>query len=221
MLEWVLLVILACFFSVALTLVLYPLRLRKSLILGLSSALIIVVSSAYWQWGAFAAWHHFLDDKANQQQIQSLLQSIRSPEELITKLKNRLDKQPDSAKGWYLLGRLYVSQNEWKQAYQAFAAAKKLQPDDEQININFAQSMWQLNNRVFNEAIRAEFQAVLKHNRQQPDALAMLAMDAFLSHDYHLAIGYWNQLLDIIEPGSEDAFAVKKAIAQAEQHIRQ
>ena len=221
MLEWVLLVVLACFFSLALVLVMYPLRLRKSIILGLTSILIIVVSSAYWHWGAFATWHHFLNDKANQQQIQALLQSINSPEELITKLKKRLDQQPDSAKGWYLLGRLYVSQNQWKPAYQAFATAKKLQPDDEQININFAQSMWQLNNQAFNQAIRAEFQAVLKHNSQQPDALAMLAMDAFLSHDYYLAIGYWNKLLDIIEPGSDDALAVKKAIAQAEQQLRQ
>ena len=61
------------------------------------------------------------------------------------------------------------------------------------------------------------FFSVLKSNPKQPDALAMLAMDAFLSKAYSQAIAYWERLLVLVPKDSEDALAIRKAIAKAQQ----
>lgn len=48
----------------------------------------------------------------------------------------------------------------------------------------------------------------------------MLAMDAFVSHAYEDAIRYWQRLLKLAPEQSEEAQAIRKAIAKAEEHLR-
>ncbi len=47
----------------------------------------------------------------------------------------------------------------------------------------------------------------------------MLAMDAYMRHSYQQAINYWQHLLTIIPPQSDDAMAIRKAIAKAQQKL--
>ncbi len=197
---------------------LYPLRKQKALVITLAPMLIIMVTFAYWRWGAWSDWQAYLDQESRKEQVQAMLKAVNGPQALIDKLKARLSNSPESARGWFLLGRLYASQDDWQQARDAFAKANALQPE-EQTAVNYAQSLWELNRRQFDETIRGLFKAVLQKNANQPDALAMLAMDSFISHDYQQAIDYWQRLLKLAPPGSEDADAIRKAIAKAQQHI--
>lgn len=215
--HWWLLGGLLVLFCIALLLALYPLRKSKVHVVMLVPVIFCSVAFAYWRWGAWPEWKQYVQHQVRQQQAEAMLQSIRSPEELIAKLKARLKQQPRSAKGWYLLGRLYANQGQWQHARDAFAKAYQLNPNDEPITVNYAQSLWQLNDRQFDEEIRGLFQSVLKRNENQPDALAMLAMDAFIGHSYEQAINYWEQLLKIAPPQSEDAIAIRKAIAKAQR----
>ncbi|WP_229776955.1 tetratricopeptide repeat protein, partial [Alicyclobacillus cellulosilyticus] len=80
-----------------------------------------------------------------------VLKSIKSPQELILKLKTRVDNNPLDPRGWYLLGRLYTTQEAWDDANQAFKTAYALNSDDIQIAVNYAQSQWQLNHHQFND----------------------------------------------------------------------
>lgn len=208
---------------IAISVVLYPLRKGKGgvmLTLLLASVLLALPLLGYHYWGAGSEWKDYQQQLARQEQVQALLKSVQgSPQALITKLKARLARQPESARGWYLLGRLYASQEDWQQAHHAYAKAYQLAPASEGTAINYAQSLWQLNHRQFNDEIRGLFRSVLQKNENQPDALAMLAMDAFLGHAYQQAIDYWQHLLNIIPPQSEDALAIRKAIAKAQQKM--
>jgi cytochrome c-type biogenesis protein CcmH/NrfG len=148
-----------------------------------------------------------------------MLRSIKSPDELITKLKEKLDNTPKSAKGWYLLGRLYVNQNDFTQATEAYAKAYKLAPANEQYVVNYIHGLWKLNNQQFNSRILRLLKELLDRSPNQPDALAMLAMNSFLSHDYEGAINYWQRLLKLTAPQSEEASAIHKAITKAQERI--
>lgn len=219
-------VLLGCFLIlsiVAVSIVVYPLRKSQGNImftLLLALVLLVLPLLGYHYWGAGADWGNYQQQLAKQEQVQALLTSVKgSPQALIAKLKTRLAQQPESARGWYLLGRLYASQENWQQAHDAYAKAHQLAPTNEQTSINYAQSLWQLNHQQFNEEIRGLFQLVLQKNVNQPDALAMLAMDAFLGHAYQQAIDYWQRLLNIIPPQSEDALAIRKAIVKAQQRM--
>lgn len=180
-------------------------------------AIFFLANIAYAYWGSWKDWSQYQYQLEKQQSIQALLQSERDPAVWIKKLKLKLETNPNSAKGWYLLGRLYASQSDWAQARDAFFKAKQLKPKDTPILINYAQSLWQLNDQKFNDEIRNLFRGVLIDNPKQPDALAMLAMDAFLRHSYTSAIEYWQQLLKMVPPQSDDAKAILKAIAEADR----
>lgn len=214
--------LLASFFVlslIALVIAIYPLRQIKFIKIVLTPIMAILVALAYWTWGAWPDWKDYQKQQAKQQQIQAMLKSIRSPQELIDKLKARVMQEPDSARGWYLLGRLYASQDRWQEAADSYAKAHELQADDLKITVSYAQSLWQINHRQFDDTSRALLQSVLQKNKDQPDALAMLAMDAFLGHSYQQAINYWQRLLELAPPQSEDAQAIRKAIAKAEKKI--
>jgi len=218
--EWWLIGLLAGISLLACGLIIYPLR-RTGVARFLLIPLVFVLAfTGYFYWGGFAQWQEYIHRQATQQQAQEMLKSIKSPQELIEKLRAKLDNSPKSAKGWYLLGRLYTSQNDPKNAAGAFAKAYQFNSDDEQYAVNYAHSLWQLNNHQFTAQITEIFTHLLEKNPNQPDAIAMLAMDAFESHAYEDAIDYWQRLLKIAPQQSEEATAIRKAIAKAENRIK-
>ena len=53
---------------------------------------------------------------------------------LISKLENTVSNNPDDAKGWYLLGKMYIKINQEKKALEVFQKAHFLDKD----NVNYA-----------------------------------------------------------------------------------
>ncbi len=207
--EWWLLICFLMLVMLALMVAFYPLRTSRVGIMLSAPALTILVGLAYWHWGAWP-------ENVKQQRIQTMMKAMHDPAELINRLKATVQQQPRSARGWYLLGRLYVSQNQWPQANDAFATAHQLEPADVQYTVNYAQNLWQLHHQQFDDKTRALLRKVLEHNANQPDALAMLAMDAYTRHDYQQAIDYWQALLKVASPQSEEAVAIRRVIAKAQ-----
>lgn len=200
---------------IALAFGLYPMKKSPRLSLLVLLLVLLLPGFGYYHWGAYEAWQNFSETAANQALVKQLMKSPKGPERLIQKLKEQIAKDPSQAKGWYLLGRLYASKRDWKAAEQAFARARALEPEDEAIAVNYGQSLWQNNQQHFNGTIRRIFHALLKKNPRQPDALAMLAMDCFAEKNYPMAISYWEQLLKLAPPQSEEAMALRQAIAKA------
>lgn len=215
--EWWLISSFCLLSSVAFAAIVYPFRknIGKWWLLFLPLFLILV-STAYLQWGAWPAWKNYLYEQARQEKAKAILATIKSPQQLAEKLKAKLDDSPASARGWYLLGRIYASQNEWLSARDAFAKSYRLNSNDELAAINYAQSLWQLNKQKFDEPTRAIFKEILTKNPEQPDALAMLALDAYECHDYSQAQRYWEKLLKLAPANSKEARAIQKAIAKAQ-----
>lgn len=164
----------------------------------------------YWHWGAWRAYVLF-------QHQQAALKSFKNPEELIDKMKQHLQADPHSAQGFYLLGRLYVSLERWGDARPVFKKAHDLAPKNESITVNYAISLWEINHQRGNAEIRTLFEALLMHNPNQPDALSMLAMDAFHEHAYAKAIDYWTRLLALVPLDSPEAKALHQAILKVQR----
>ncbi len=215
--EWFLLMSFLVLLVLALCIVLYPLRPFRMRTLLWCPILCVLVAVGYGLWGAWPAWTHHHQEQEKQRRAEALLKTVHDPEELIEKLKAQLKKQPSSVRGWYLLGRLYASQNRWKDACDAFAVAYQKQPDDEQVAVNYVHSLWPFHHQSFDQHSRELLTKILKNNPLQPDALGMRAMDAYARHDYQQAIDDWQRLLKIAPPQSNDAKAIRKAIAKAEE----
>ncbi|QDP73028.1 tetratricopeptide repeat protein [Legionella israelensis] len=217
--EWLAITILVVAFISAMFLALYPLR-KQPLFSGcLSLVMALAVAFAYWSWGSFTQWRQYVYQTEQQKVATKMLQTLKTPEQLAEKLKAKLNDKPESAKGWYLLGRLYDTQGKWQEAVDSYAKAHRLMPEEISYTIYYAQGLWRLNQQQFTMQIRELYYNILKKNPEQPDALAMLAMDSFLSHDYERAIDYWERLLKLAPPQSEEAVALRKAIARAQKQL--
>ncbi|MCA0404421.1 MAG: hypothetical protein LCH30_11650 [Proteobacteria bacterium] len=217
--EWLLIGAFGFLIFMALSFVIYPLWKARKLLSMLIPLFLVACFFSYKEWGAFNDWQGYLQKEERNKQVLAVLKTVKSKSELIDKLKMRLRQQPESAKGWYLLGRLYSSESDWLEAKNAFLKAHTLNPKSERMAVNYAQSLWQLNNQVFDEQVRTLFKEVLLKNPNQPDSLAMLAMDAFNNKDYEKAISYWQHLLKLMPAGSKESLMIKKAIAKAEERI--
>ncbi|KTD30841.1 cytochrome c type biogenesis protein CcmH [Legionella moravica] len=220
MTEWWLISILVLITFAASILIIYPLKCTLLTRIVLVPFIFLMAYAGYYNWGGFSGWQEYIHQTESRERAQQVLKSIKSPQELIDKLKAKVDENPKSAKGWYLLGRLYTSQNETNNASQAFAKAHHLKPDEEQYAVNYAHSLWLMNNQQFSAEIIEIFNKLLDKNPKQPDALAMLAMNAYLSHDYQEAITYWQRLLVMAPEQSEESQAIRKAIAKAQDQIK-
>lgn len=207
----------ATFLIVAVMLVIYPLN-RQHARQKIAIVIVLIVGSlwGYWQWGSHQRWINYLYQQDINRRAQAVMTSLKNPQDLIVKFKHHLQQHPNSARGWYLLGRLYISQHQSNLAHQAFLKAHQLEPANEQITVNYAQSMWAIHQQTFTHDVRELFQSILKRNPKQPDALSMLAMDAYQQHQYQQAIDYWSSLLLLLPANSSESKAIRQAIAKTQ-----
>lgn len=99
--------------------------------LALTSLAIVVFSGiVYYYWGASSA-------VAKQVAYSKLQSEIGSPEQLILRMQAHLSTHPESAQGWYLLGKVYLSLGRYTEARDALAKASQLQPDQPEYLLNY------------------------------------------------------------------------------------
>lgn len=195
----------------------FPHYKSKSLSVLLTFFFVVGSVVGYSFWGGWHALQHYYRNQEKQEQVQRVLKTIKGPQDLIKQLKARVDQNPQSAKGWYLLGRLYSSQGEWKNACEALKTGYQLAPQDEKMSLHYAECLWQINEQHSNQQINALLDTTLTNNPQQPDAMAFVAMIAFKNQEYEKAIHYWEELLKLAPSNSDDARLIRQAIARAEK----
>ena len=169
---------------------------------------------AYNYWGSWSAWNTYEIKQEKLKQAKQFLATIKSPTELIEKLKTQLIHDPDNANGWYLLARMYANQNSFSDAKKAIKRAYKLNPAELKLALYYVDILMQMNNQQFDRKAQHIVNAILIKNPNQPDALAMQAIDAFNRKNYELAEKNWLLLLKLVPDNSKEARALKKALVQ-------
>lgn len=165
----------------------------------------------YKNFGGFGDYYAYKKEQESKQQALLLLKNIKDTNELSVRLVKHLKNNPDSARGWYLLGRLYVSQNKLKKALQAFTKAYRVDPEDILITVNYASLLLENGDEKLGVEL---LEKLLKNNPEQQDALGILAMHAYQKNDLSVAVLYWQRLLNTLPAESEEADAIRIAIAK-------
>ena len=215
MIEWGLLSLLLGLGITATAVALHPLGLTIKKQLFYMVFILGLVFIGYWQWGGFESLklHHLKQSKIDT--ANKRLTEMGGPQALVKAMLEKLKANPESSEGWFLLGRLYMTQLSYANAREAFAHAHKLSPEDVNITINYAESTWAMNKESLDDESRLLLESLLQQNPDQTDALAMLGMDAYKHHNYKAAIGYWEHLLKFLPQQSDEASAIRKALVKA------
>ncbi len=176
----------------------------------------LIAITLYWKLGAS---HAVAAYKTSQQQaaaVDAEIQQLGSIQHIIQQLKQAVAAHPDSH-GWFLLGRLYLQTQQYPLAIDAFTAANQLTPDQPANLVGYAESVYFNNHMVLNAAARQALTRALQLQPQQPDAINLLAMAAYQQKDYTQAITYWEQLLALLQPNTQEASNVLSLIATAQK----
>jgi cytochrome c-type biogenesis protein CcmH len=148
-----------------------------------------------------------------QQQAPALGQAIAS-------LIARLDQNPDDVEGWLLLGRSYMSMQNYQAARDALQRANELEPNEPLIMIDLAESIaFSSAQRELPDTAVSLLERALTVEPTAQKALWLLGLGKYQQGDYQSALGLWEQLLPLLEPGSGAAGSVTEQINNARQQL--
>jgi len=133
---------------------------------------------------------------------------------MVEKLAQRMQAQPDDAKGWVMLGRSYAALQRFPDAANAYARAVALTPNDAQLLVDYADVLA----AVAQSAAGEPTQLITRALQIEPGnlkALALAGSAAFERKDYAGAIAYWTQARTAAPAGSEFAQGLDSSLAEA------
>jgi len=134
---------------------------------------------------------------------------------LVERLAARMRDKPDDAEGWKLLGRSYVALGRFPEALDAYAKAAARKPRDPDLLADLADVLATTRpERLQGEPEKLVLRA-LEIEPQHLKALALAGTAAFDRKDYAGAARYWQRMLPLVEPGSDDARQIQASIAEA------
>jgi cytochrome c-type biogenesis protein CcmH len=136
-------------------------------------------------------------------------------EEMVAKLAARMEQNPDDPKGWVMLARSYKAMGRYEESTRAFGKAEKLVNEDPNLLAEYAEALalstgGSLRGRPSELIARA-----LKLDPDFPDALVLAGTAAYEREDYAAAAAYWERLLKLLPPDSEDAQSLAESIKKA------
>ena len=135
----------------------------------------------YWRW------------QRQNLEIQQKIAQIKDPQQLIDQLEVRLQQDPNSAQGWYLLGKLYLDQQHYQQAESALTKSWQLQPTHYETVVALAKANFFSHQGHLTPSMVTLLLSVIKSLPEPVDALNLLAVDAYRKKDFRTAVDYWRQ----------------------------
>lgn len=154
-------------------------------------------------------------DKKEQQSNQEKMHSI---EEMVAKLSANLQEQPDNGEGWKLLARTYLMMNRIQDAVHAYQNARKYIGDDPQLLADYAEALIMANNNSYSEEAENLINLSLQANPDEPKALWIAGFSSFERGDIAKTLHYWEQLLNVLPPGSDETQSLLENINKIKQN---
>ena len=152
-----------------------------------------------------------LDPRNLQAQPQVTAEQIN---DMVGKLAARMKDNPDDEKGWIMLARSYKTLGRLQEAADAYAKGGKLLQENAALLTDYAETLASLSEGRFAGKPTQLINQALKLNPEEPQALILAGVAAGEREDYKAAIGYWERLLPMVEPGSEEETSLKEALAR-------
>ena len=154
-------------------------------------------------------------------QLESLNEnnSPQDMENLIAAIEVRSAQRPDNLHYTALLGRYYMGQQDYTRAARTYGELAEDSPEDAQALAFAAQAAYLAAGRKLSDEARMRAEQALAINPHQRTALGLLGMASFEQQKYRAAVEYWERLLAMETPGSDNARMIASVIASAREKL--
>lgn len=119
------------------------------------------------------------------------------------RLDRRVERRPDDAQSWYLLGISRLQLGEFSTAAQAFARASELVANDPNVDLYWLQSRYLAAGGEIDEQSRRIADRILESRPNHPLVLEMFAIQAYRQGRFRQAVEYLNRALNNRLPRSQ------------------
>lgn len=138
---------------------------------------------------------------------------------MIARLAERLQRDPQDAKGWVLLARAQSVLGHYGEASAAYARSVELFPDDAQLLADYADALGMAQGGRLSGEPEKLIERALRADPNNAKALALAGTIAFDRQDYARAVNHWEHLRSLIPADSEFAKSVQGSIDEAKGHM--
>lgn len=211
----ILMTLLALYFAV------YPLLKKASpLWLGVVFVALPVFSlTVYLHFGTSQKLEQYWALVQKAKQVKTELAQLKSPQVVIKQLEAHLTQQPESARGWYLLGKLYLNEQVYSKAYRALNLAHDLKPQNTTYAVAYAQAAFFYHHKTLRDKEKAVLENVIARAPDNINAINLLAINAYTHKNYAQAVRYWEKMIPLFAPKSDDRKALLMMIARAQKKL--
>lgn len=136
-------------------------------------------------------------------------------EQFAVALRMDLQKHPENAKNWWLLGQLSMNLGNARLAYDSYQRAYKLEPKNNDYKLAFARVL------MFSEDPTDKAQGsdllreVIREDHSNFEALSLLAFRYFETEDYKMAAVTWAMMLRMLPENDPRVPLIEKSIRAA------
>ena len=111
------------------------------------------------------------------------------------RLGQRVQQRPGDAGSWFLLGRIYMTDEDYAAAAAAFERAHALTGEDPGVDLYWLQARYLAAGGRLDEGAAAIAERILAQTPNQPLVLEVLGLEAFRQADYREAVALFNRAL--------------------------
>ncbi|MFC5696419.1 c-type cytochrome biogenesis protein CcmI [Pseudomonas sp. GCM10022186] len=165
----------------------------------------------YLHWGA--------SDKV--ELARELREQPRSIEEMTSRLERVVEAQPESAEGWYFLGRTYMAQDRPADAARAYEQAVKRGGRQPELLGQWAQALYFASQKKLTPEVKALTEEALKADPSEITSLGLLGIAGFEEGRFQDAITYWERLITQLPADDPSRGALQGGIDKAREKLRE
>ena len=136
-------------------------------------------------------------------------------QQFATALRIELQKNPNDAKSWWLLGQIGTTMDNGQLAYDSYAKAVKLDPENTEYKIGYARMLATSEDPTDRNKGEALLKDVIRKDHTNMQALSLLAFRYFEQEDYKMAAVTWGMMLKLMPEDAPRRELIEKSIRSA------
>lgn len=134
-------------------------------------------------------------------------------------LRTKLHNEPKDAMGWFLLGRIGMSNRDIDTSVGAMKKAYALEPTNVDIKLGYAQALMLSGDDAKADQAKKMLKQVLRSDSTNLRALSLLAFSSFERQDYQGAVSAWKAMQMLIGPDDSRYEMLTRSIERAQSKI--